>query len=83
RPNPEKINLADDFHLAISGWPQAKGWNQPKDPQRGALTQRTINGSHTLADANVREEKAQPKADLLDPGSQLQVAALGMPNRQR
>ena len=31
----------------------------------------------------MREEKAQSQADLLDAGSQLQVAALGMLNRQR
>ncbi len=45
--------------------------------------QRTLSGSHTLAEAKLREEKAQSQADLLDAGSQLQVAALGMLNRQR
>ncbi len=80
---PEQIKLADDIHLASSGWPQAQWWKQLNDPQLDALIQRTVNGSHTLAEAKLREEKAQSQADLLDAGSQLQVAALGMLNRQR
>ncbi|HAN2379642.1 TPA: TolC family protein [Escherichia coli] len=80
---PEQIKLADDIHLASSGWPQAQWWKQLNDPQLDALIQRTLNGSHTLAEAKLREEKAQSQADLLDAGSQLQVAALGMLNRQR
>lgn len=80
---PEQIKLADDIHLASSGWPQAQWWKQLNDPQLDALLQRTLSGSHTLAEAKLREEKAQSQADLLDAGSQLQVAALGMLNRQR
>ncbi|EPY5450225.1 TolC family protein [Escherichia coli] len=80
---PEQIKLADDIHLASSGWPQAQWWKQLNDPQLDALIQRTLSGSHTLAEAKLREEKAQSQADLLDAGSQLQVAALGMLNRQR
>lgn len=80
---PEQIKLADDIHLASSGWPQAQWWKQLNDPQLDALIQRTLSGSHTLAEAKLREEKAQSQADLLDTGSQLQVAALGMLNRQR
>ncbi len=75
---PEQIKLADDIHLASSGWPQAQWWKQLNDPQLDALIQRTLSGSHTLAEAKLREEKAQSQADLLDAGSQLQVAALGM-----
>ncbi|MEN1361712.1 multidrug resistance transporter, partial [Pseudomonas aeruginosa] len=62
---------------------QAQWWKQLNDPQLDALIQRTLSGSHTLAEAKLREEKAQSQADLLDAGSQLQVAALGMLNRQR
>lgn len=80
---PEQIKLADDIHLASSGWPQAQWWKQFHDPQLDALIQRTLSGSHTLAEAKLREEKTQSQADLLDAGSQLQVAALGMLNRQR
>lgn len=80
---PEQLKLADDIHLASSGWPQAQWWKQLNDPQLDALIQRTLSGSHTLAEAKLREEKAQSQADLLDAGSQLQVAALGMLNRQR
>ena len=72
---PEQIKLADDIHLASSGWPQAQWWKQLNDPQLDALIQRTLSGSHTLAEAKLREEKAQSQADLLDAGSQLQVAA--------
>lgn len=80
---PEQIKLADDIHLASSGWPQAQWWKQLNDPQLDSLIQRTLSGSHPLAEAKLREEKAQSQADLLDAGSQLQVAALGMLNRQR
>lgn len=37
---PEQIKLADDIHLASSGWPQAQWWKQLNDPQLDAL----ING---------------------------------------
>lgn len=57
---PEQIKLADDIHLASSGWPQAQWWKQLNDPQLDALIQRTLSGSHTLAEAKLREEKAVP-----------------------
>lgn len=79
---PEQIKLADDIHLASSGWPQAQWWKQLNDPQLDALIQRTLSGSHTLAEAKLREEKAQ-SGRFVRCGSQLQVAALGMLNRQR
>lgn len=80
---PEQIKLADDIHLASSGWPQAQWWRQFNDPQLDAIIQQTLAGSHTLAEAKLREKKAQSQAELLEAGSQLQVAALGMLNRQR
>ena len=80
---PEQIKLADDIHLASQGWPQAQWWRQYNDPQLTALIEKTLAGSHTLAEAKLREEKAQAQADLLEAGSQLQMAALGMINRQR
>lgn len=57
---PEQIKLADDIHLASSGWPQAQWWKQLNDPQLDALIQRTLSGSHTLAEAKLREEKRSP-----------------------
>lgn len=80
---PTQIKLADDIHLASQGWPQAQWWRQFNDPQLSALIEKTLAGSHTLAEAKLREEKAQSQADLLEAGSQLQMAALGMINRQR
>lgn len=80
---PDQIKLADDIHLASQGWPQAQWWRQFNDPQLDTLIQRTLSGSHTLAEAKLREEQAQSQADLLEAGSRLQVAALGMVNRQR
>jgi len=80
---PDQIKLADDIHLASQGWPQAQWWRQFNDPQLDNLIQRTLAGSHTLAEAKLREEQAQSQADLLEAGSRLQVAALGMVNRQR
>ncbi|HCJ6373950.1 MdtP family multidrug efflux transporter outer membrane subunit [Citrobacter sp. RHBSTW-00671] len=80
---PDQIKLADDIHLASQGGPQAQWWRQFNDPQLDTLIQRTLSGSHTLAEAKLREEQAQSQADLLEAGSRLQVAALGMVNRQR
>lgn len=80
---PTQIKLADDIHLASQVWPQAQWWRQFNDPQLSALIEKTLAGSHTLAEAKLREEKAQSQADLLEAGSQLQMAALGMINRQR
>lgn len=80
---PEQIKLADDIHLASQGWPQAQWWRQFNDPQLTVLIDKTLAGSHTLAEVKLREDKAQAQADLLEAGSQLQMAALGMINRQR
>ncbi|MBV8043039.1 MdtP family multidrug efflux transporter outer membrane subunit [Pluralibacter sp.] len=80
---PEQIKLADDIHLASQGWPQAQWWRQLNDPQLTNLISQALSGSHTLAEAKLREEKAQSQADMLEAGSQLQMAALGMLNRQR
>ncbi|HIF2382359.1 TPA: MdtP family multidrug efflux transporter outer membrane subunit [Salmonella enterica] len=80
---PAQITLANDIHLASSGWPQAQWWRQFNDPQLDAIIQQTLAGSHTLAEAKLREKRAQSQAELLEAGSQLQVAALGMLNRQR
>lgn len=80
---PGQITLADDIHLASQGWPQARWWRQFNDPQLTVLIEKTLAGSHTLAEARLREEKAQSQADLLEAGSRLQMAALGMVNRQR
>ncbi len=79
---PEQIKLADDIHLASSGWPQAQWWKQLNDPQLDALIQRTLSGSHPRR-SETAGRKSAVQADLLDAGSQLQVAALGMLNRQR
>ncbi|WP_052281861.1 MdtP family multidrug efflux transporter outer membrane subunit [Kluyvera genomosp. 1] len=80
---PTQIRLADDIHLASQGWPQAQWWRQFNDPQLRSLIDKALSGSHTLAEAKLREEKAQSQADLLEAGSQLQMVALGMINRQR
>lgn len=80
---PNQIKLANDIHLASQGWPQAQWWKSFNDPQLDTLIQKTLSGSHTLAEAKLREDKAQSQADLLEAGSRLQIAALGMINRQR
>lgn len=80
---PDQIKLADDIHLASQGWPQAQWWRQFNDPQLTVLIEKTLTDSPTLAEAKLREEKAQSQTELLDAGSQLQMAAMGMINRQR
>ncbi len=48
--------LADDIHLASSGWPAAQWWKQLNDPQLDAL----INGRqapHTLAEGETAGRK--------------------------
>ena len=77
---PEQIKLASDIHLASQGWPQAQWWRQFNDPQLDALIQRSLSGSHTLAEAKLREEKAQSQ-QMVDiqpettfPGERLDLA---------
>ena len=50
------------------------------EAQLDALIQRTLSGSHTLAEAKLREEKAQSQADLLDAGSQLNKVSIKYDN---
>ncbi len=58
---PEQIKLADDIHLASSGWPQAQWWKQLNDPQLDALIQRTLSGSHTPPKRNCGKKKRSPR----------------------
>lgn len=57
---PEQIKLADDIHLASSGWPQAQWWKQLNDPQLDALIQRTLSGSHTRRSETAGRKSAVP-----------------------
>lgn len=57
---PEQIKLADDIHLASSGWPQAQWWKQLNDPQLDALIQRTLSSSHTSPKRNCGKKSAVP-----------------------
>ena len=78
---PEQIKLADDIHLASSGWPQAQWWKQLNDPQLDALIQRTLSGSHTLAEAKLREEKAQAEVQLKDLNAEIERTDLALSDR--
>ncbi|SPX12767.1 multidrug resistance outer membrane protein [Escherichia coli] len=59
---PEQIKLADDIHLASSGWPQAQWWKQLNDPQLDALIQRTLSGfTHPRRKRNCGKKKRSPR----------------------
>lgn len=64
------LHLINSSNRNKSNWPtifilpapatQAQWWKQLNDPQLDALIQRTLSGSHTLAEAKLREEKRSP-----------------------
>lgn len=78
----EKVRLADDIRLARQDWPQAQWWRRYADPQLNALVERALKGSPTIAMARARMEQAGSQVELLNAGSDLQVTALAMMNRQ-
>ena len=79
---PERIQLASDIHLARDGWPDAQWWKRYGDPQLDALVERALKDSPTIAAAQLRVAQSGSQVDLLKAGSNLQVSALGMINRQ-
>ena len=80
---PEQIRLADDIHLARDGWPDAQWWTRYGDPQLNALVERALSGSPSIAMAKARVAQARSQTELLDAGSNLQVTAMGVLNREK
>ncbi|PXV61478.1 outer membrane protein, multidrug efflux system [Dyella jiangningensis] len=79
----QRIRLAEDIHLAVDGWPDAKWWTRYKDPQLNELIERALAGSPTMAMARLRIAQAKSQTELLNAGTGLQESAFAMLDRQR
>ncbi|TDV06782.1 MdtP family multidrug efflux transporter outer membrane subunit [Paraburkholderia caballeronis] len=78
----ENIRLADDIHLARDGWPSARWWTVYGDAQLDALIDRALADAPTMAIARTRVAQARSDVELVKAGTDLQVVALGLLDRQ-
>jgi multidrug efflux system outer membrane protein len=79
---PERVNLADDIHLARNGWPAARWWTRYRDAQLDALIDRALADAPTMVIARTRVAQAKSDVELVRTGSSLQMVALGALDRE-
>lgn len=79
---PEEIRLANDIHLARDGWPSANWWTGYGDAQLNALIDRALASAPTMVIARTRVAQAKSDVELVKAGSNLQIAALGLIDRE-
>ncbi|WP_254067834.1 MdtP family multidrug efflux transporter outer membrane subunit [Burkholderia sp. L27(2015)] len=79
---PEQINLADDIHLVRDGWPAARWWTRYNDAQLDALIGQALSNAPTMTIARTRVAQARSDVELVKAGSNLQVTALGLLDRE-
>jgi outer membrane protein, multidrug efflux system len=80
--SPDEIRLADDIHLARDGWPSARWWTGYGDAQLDALIDRALANAPTMVIARTRVAQAKSDVELVKSGSNLQVVALGLIDRE-
>jgi len=78
----DEIRLADDIHLARDGWPSSRWWTSYDDPQLDGLIERALANAPTMVIARNRVAQAKSDVELVKAGSNLQVVALGLLDRQ-
>jgi outer membrane protein, multidrug efflux system len=79
----DEIRLADDIHLARDGWPSASWWTGYGDAQLDALIDRALTHAPTMVIARTRVAQAKSDVELVKAGSNMQVVALGLIDRER
>ncbi len=79
---PAQINLADDIHLARDGWPAARWWTRYNDAQLDALIGQALSNAPTMTIARTRVAQARSDVELVRAGSNLQVVAMGLLDRE-
>ncbi|MFM0505290.1 MdtP family multidrug efflux transporter outer membrane subunit [Paraburkholderia caffeinilytica] len=79
---PDEIRLANDIHLARDGWPSARWWSGYGDAQLDALIDRALANAPTMVIARTRVAQAKSDVELVKAGSNLQVVALGLIDRE-
>jgi outer membrane protein, multidrug efflux system len=79
---PGQINLAKDIHLARDGWPAARWWTRYQDAQLDALINQGLSNAPTMVIARTRVAEARSDVELVRAGSNLQVTALALLDRE-
>ncbi|KWE50843.1 transporter [Burkholderia ubonensis] len=84
--SPEQINLADDIRLMSDGtgdgWPAARWWSRYHDAQLDVLIGQALANAPTMAIARTRVAQARSDVELVRAGSNLQVVALALIDRE-
>ncbi|MBB5511008.1 MdtP family multidrug efflux transporter outer membrane subunit [Paraburkholderia atlantica] len=79
---PQRIQLAEDIHLATQGWPSARWWEQRHDRQLNELIELALANAPTLAIAREHVSQAHAQVELIRAAAGLQSTALAEADRQ-
>lgn len=79
---PSHIRVADGTPVDLGTWPTSEWWTVFDDPQLNALIERAIADAPSMQIARTRVAQAKSDIDLVAAGSNLQVSALALVDRQ-
>lgn len=81
--NPQQAELAQVIHLANSGWPSARWWENYHDRQLDMLINRAIQNSPTMQAARLRITQSQSTVEMAQSAMGLQATAVAAQNHMR
>lgn len=81
--NPKQVELSQVIHLANSGWPMARWWENYQDPQLNMLINRALLNSPTMQAARLRISQSQSTVELAQSAMGVQASAVAAQNRLR
>jgi multidrug efflux system outer membrane protein len=80
--SPTRIRLADDTPVDLGTWPTTQWWTAFDDPQLDALIDSAIANAPSMQIARTRVAQAKSDIELVAAGSNLQMSALALVDRE-
>lgn len=81
--DPQQAQLADVIHLANSGWPSARWWENYRDAQLNMLVNRALQNSPTMQAARLRISQSQTTVELAQSTLGIQATGVAAQNHLR
>jgi efflux transporter, outer membrane factor (OMF) lipoprotein, NodT family len=81
--NPQQAQLSTVIHLANSGWPAARWWENYHDRQLNMLVNRALQNSPTMQAARLRISQSQSTVEMAQSAMGVQATAVAAQNRLR
>lgn len=81
--DPQQAELAQVIHLAHSGWPSARWWENYRDAQLNMLVNRALQNSPTMQGARLRISQSQSTVELAQSSIGIQATGVAAQNYLR